>query len=134
MIVSKYSRNSAIHRTLEHIVLAPMTVLSLRPMITSESMSRFVQSCIDPLMNDGYIVKDGLILTATEKGKEKYNEMGPIKRRLPHMAVKNWMTAPSYNGEELRNKPVRPGCNDFLSVPSLMGGKRFYRDGRVEQV
>ena len=133
MIVSKYSRNSSIHRTLEHLVQIPMTAIYLRPMITNESMSRFLESCIQPLMNDGYIEKDGMLMRATEKGREKYKEMGPVKKRLPQIVTKNWMTTPAYDGAELKRNPVRPGSDDFLNVPSLMGDKRVYRDGRVEE-
>ena len=132
MIVSKYSRNSSIHRTLEHIVQIPMTAIYLRPMITNESMSRFLESCIQPLMNDGYIEKDWLLLKATEKGKEKYREMGPVKKRLPKIITKNWMTAPTYDGAELKRKPVRHGADQFLGIPSLIGDTRFYRDGTRE--
>lgn len=133
MIVSKYSRNSSIHRTLEYIVQVPVTAIYLRPMITNESMSRFLESCIQPLINDGYVEKDGLLLKATEKGREKLLEMGPVKKRLPKVVTKNWMTAPTYDGAELKRNSVRPGADRFLAVPSLIGDQRVYRDGTKEQ-
>lgn len=133
MIVSKYSRNSGIHRTLEYIVQVPCTAIYLRPMITNESMSRFLESCIQPLINDGYVEKDGLLLKATEKGKQKWLEMGPVKKRLPQVVTKNWMTAPVYDGADLKRNSVRPGADQFLGIPSLIGGTRFYRDGTKEQ-
>ena len=134
MIVSKYSRNSSIHRTLEHLVQIPMTAIYLRPMITNESMSRFLESCIQPLMNDGYIEKDGMLMRATEAGREKYKEMGPVKKRLPQVVTKNLMKSDPYDGAELRRNPIRPGSADFLSIPSLIGNTRFYRDGHTEEV
>lgn len=132
MIVSKYSRNSSIHRTLEYIVQVPCTAIYLRPMITNESMSRFLESCIQPLINDGYVEKEGLLLKATETGKQKWLDMGPVKKRLPQVVTKNWMTAPTYDGAELKRNSVRPGADQFLGVPSLIGDQRFYRDGTRE--
>jgi hypothetical protein len=103
-------------------------------MITSESMSRFLESCIQPLTNDGYIERDGLLLKATEKGKAKWEEMGPVKKRLPQVVTKNLMKSEPYDGAELRRNPIRPGSADFLSIPSLIGNTRFYRDGHMEEV
>lgn len=38
----------------------------------------------------------------------------------------------TYDAAEL--KTVRPGADDFLSLPSRVGERLFYRDGRVEYV
>lgn len=40
----------------------------------------------------------------------------------------------TYQGPELRPYEGRPGAMDAFTLPSRMGGARYYRDGRVEVV
>lgn len=51
-------------------------------------------------------------------------------RRAPLAPVANSNAEGQYNGAELR-AAVRPGADDFLSLPSRMGNRLHYRDGRV---
>jgi len=37
----------------------------------------------------------------------------------------------TYDGAELRPYDGRPGCNQALALPSLMGGKRIYRNDQT---
>lgn len=39
-----------------------------------------------------------------------------------------------YDGAELRPYNGRPGAMDAFAMPSRMGGRLYYRDGRVEAV
>lgn len=44
------------------------------------------------------------------------------------------MTAPVYDGKEMQPYQGRPGANDALALPSRMGDRLHYRDGRTEPV
>lgn len=41
-------------------------------------------------------------------------------------------TGKNYNGAELAPYAGRPGANDALALPSRMGQRLHFRDGRVE--
>lgn len=43
------------------------------------------------------------------------------------------MDRPVYDGAELRPYQGRPRANDALALPSRMGSRLHYRDGRVEK-
>lgn len=43
------------------------------------------------------------------------------------------MSRANYNGAELQPYQGRPRANDALALPSRMGSRLHYRDGRVEQ-
>jgi hypothetical protein len=44
------------------------------------------------------------------------------------------MTAPVYDGKEMQPYQGRPGANDALELPSRMGNRLHYRDGKTEPV
>lgn len=44
------------------------------------------------------------------------------------------MQRDSYNCPELRPYQGRPGAMDAFNLPSLINGRRVWRDGRVEEV
>jgi hypothetical protein len=44
------------------------------------------------------------------------------------------MNAPIYDGAEMRPYQGRPGATDALKLPSRMGDRLHYRDGRVTPV
>lgn len=44
------------------------------------------------------------------------------------------MTAPIYDGKEMQPYQGRPGANDALALPSRMGDRLHYRDGKTEPV
>lgn len=44
------------------------------------------------------------------------------------------MKAPTYDGKEMQPYQGRPGANDALALPSRMGDRLHYRDGRTERV
>lgn len=41
------------------------------------------------------------------------------------------MSAPTYDGAELRPYQGRPGANDALALPSRIANRLHYRDGKV---
>ena len=132
MTTSKYIRNSAIHRTLELICMAPSHDVDLRAKITRESMGRFIESCIAPLLADKFIVKKSGYYESTEAGRNRLEYLGPSKKQMPHKKPSTWMERPTYTGNELKDDPVRQGANDHEQCPSLVGNTRFWRDGRTE--
>jgi hypothetical protein len=132
MILSKYTRGSRIHKTLEMICMMPSNKEQLKNKISTESMNRFVESCIDPLLRDKFIVKNGDLYHSTPEGEERFLLLGATKKQLPSKTNKNWVERIMYTGEELKAKPVRPGADDHEQCPSLMGDKLFWRDGRKE--
>jgi hypothetical protein len=44
------------------------------------------------------------------------------------------MKAPIYDGKEMQPYQGRPGANDALALPSRMGDRLHYRDGRTKPV
>lgn len=132
MTASKYTRGSSIHRTLELICMMPGTKEEMKLKITKESMPRFLDVCINPLLADKFIVKKGDVYHPTDAGQARLESLGVTKRHLPPRKNKNWMEGIMYTGEELTMKPIRPGADDHEKFPSLMGNTRHWRDGRVE--
>lgn len=132
MIVSKYTRGSRIHRTLEMISMLPASKENLKIKITTESMNRFAESCLEPLLTDKFIVKKGDLYHITPEGEERLLLLGAVKKQLPAKTNKNWVEKILYTGDELKVRPVRPGADDHESCPSLVGKQRFWRDGRKE--
>lgn len=53
---------------------------------------------------------------------------------LPRGPVRNSTQRSNYDGAELRPFTGRPGAMDAFEHPSRVGGRVFYRDGRVEVV
>lgn len=52
-------------------------------------------------------------------------------RRKASKPVSNSTSSEIYTAPELR-APVRPGAMDAMALPSRMGDRLYYRDGRVE--
>jgi hypothetical protein len=132
MTASKYIRNSAIHRTLEAICMSPYTDVELKPKITRESLGRFIESCITPLLADRFIIRRNGFYESTEAGRNRLEYLGPSKKQIPHRKPSTWMERSMYDGVELKAKAVRPGADDHEQCPSLVGNTRFWRDGREE--
>lgn len=133
MIQSKYVRSSGIHRTLEMISIAPKTDTEMRQKITTESSARYYESCLEPLLVDGYAtkLKDGSY-QITDEGREKLEQLGAPKAKLPNRKPMTLYQRGTYIGEEIRMRPVRPGADDHEQVPSLVGNRRYFRDGRMQ--
>jgi len=133
MIQSKYVRSSGIHRTLEMISIAPKTDTEMCQKITTESSARYYESCIAPLVVDGYATAlgDGTY-QITDEGREKLEQLGASKSKLPYKKPMTWMERGRYLAEEIRMRPVRPGADDHEQVPSLVGNRRYFRDGRMQ--
>jgi hypothetical protein len=133
MIQSKYVRSSGIHRTLEMISIAPKTDTEMRQKITAESAARYYESCIAPLLADGYATAlgDGHY-QITDEGREKLEQLGAPKAKLPHRRRMTLYERGTYLADEIKVRSVRPGADDHEQVPSLVGNRRFWRDGRVQ--
>jgi len=133
MIQSKYVRSSGIHRTLEMISIAPKTDTEMRQKITTESAARYYEACLEPLLVDGYVtrLKDGSY-QITDEGREKLEELGASKAKLPRTRPMTMYERGNYLAEEIKVRSVRPGADDHEQVPSLVGNQRIWRDGRVQ--
>lgn len=53
------------------------------------------------------------------------------KNAAAPLRISNSATTSLYSGEELAAYQGRPGSQDFLNLPSLMGSKRIYRKDAV---
>jgi hypothetical protein len=112
--------------------MVPSTKEQMKLKITKESMPRFLEACINPLLADKFIVKKGDVFHPTDAGEARLDTLGFTKKHLPHRKNKNWMDKVVYTGEELTMKPIRPGADDHERCPSLVGDTRYWRDGRKE--
>ena len=129
---AKYMRNSRIHQTLASLHLMPRNARELLKMTGwSESMGRFEESVLNPLTNDRYATRVGIMYTITAAGEEKLVEMGGVKLPLPKAAQKPYEFRRLDLGD-YRKAAVRPGADDHEQCPSLVGDRRIWRDGRVE--
>lgn len=134
-MISRYTRGTYIHYTLDHLSRTPTDEHDLRKLIAPAyvSMPRFHESVIKPLLDDGMIRHDSLGFILTQKGLDKLAVMGMPKRRMP-VSTKMSKLNGSYDGAELRHNPHRPGQDDHERWPSRRGDGLYYRDGRVEYV
>lgn len=129
-MISKYGRNSQIHHTLELISKMPANEFELKPKVTREAIGRFMESCINPLLADGFIKKIGSEYHITEAGEEKLLSLGATKKQIPKRKPSTWIERPML--VQIKSDPIRPGADDHEKWPSLVGNTRYYRDGRVE--
>jgi hypothetical protein len=60
-----------------------------------------------------------------------YNRKSPEGNIDSNRVVSNFKDS-VYTCPELTMAAVRPGADDSLSLPSLQGNRRVYRDGRAE--
>lgn len=138
MIISKYSRGSYIHRSLERLSREPMSSDNLRREISSVSSVRFQESIVDPLINDGFVESKDHILHITIKGQSKLDELGPVKDKLPPQFAEarriDIMKNGLYDGKELKPQQNRLDGNDHFIWPSRVDNTLYYRDGRVVEL
>lgn len=53
---------------------------------------------------------------------------GPVPEHVAQPRQFDALNAPSYSGEDLARRVVRPGAYDAFTLPSLMGARRVYRN------
>jgi predicted transcriptional regulator len=126
----KYTRMSRIHQALCKIEHKAMDIGALR--LASHfkySTKIFDQSVIQPLVNDGMILRRELYYYITPKGSEKLDELGRYTQTLNKTRREPRQFLP-YDGNELICASVRPGADDHFAFPSRRGNTLFYKDGK----
>lgn len=130
-MISKYTRGSKIHRALSHINILPRGVIELVKLIDfGESSARFQNQILSPLVTDGFAKWANDKLEITDAGKEKLEQMGLVKIRLPNSEAKKPKHIP-LNLRDYLSPIIRPGADDHEQYPSRVGNSLRYRDGRV---
>ena len=126
----KYTRMSRIHQALCKIEHKSMDIGTWRVASQfKDSTKIFDQSVIQPLVNDGMILRRELYYHITPKGSEKLDELGRYAQNATRTRREPRQFLP-YDGNELVVKSVRVGADDHFQFPSRRGNTLFYRDGR----
>lgn len=127
---SKYTIGSRIHKALNALRICPQESVYVRKTIDFQgSLPQMMDTVIMPAVNDGMIFKNGSLLSLTTKGAEKLKELGAIRKPMKTVPKVSKMEG-TYSGVELRKQSARPGAYDFLDCPSLLGDRRYDREGR----
>jgi hypothetical protein len=110
-----------------------MSALEWRQITTKKPMAEFQVRAIEPLIVDGYVTTRNKMYVITRDGEEYLQTLGRVKLHLPSSHDHQIMHT-TYNGAELKQRPVRANAEQFLSYPSRVNNRLYYRDGRVEAV
>ena len=128
---AKFIRNSMLHRALDVLSRTPMTEQELKRTIQfTSSVPRFNQHIIIPLTNNFMTKRRDSVYHLTQTGEDTLQTLGRIKIRMP--STEKFIPTGSYDGHELKVSAVRRGADDHMMLPSRVGDKLFYRDGRTE--
>lgn len=130
---STYTRNSLIHQAMEALDRVPRSPEQLRTNLVNISIARFNEAVTEPLLRDGLARNEDGVMWLTMLGREKIAELGMTKSRLPS-SYKLESPKTSYDGAELKVRPVRIDADQHESFPSRTGNQLRYRDGRVEEL
>lgn len=134
----KVVRNAGSHRILYALSIGNCTSKDLKNVVGAiNSVARFEGEYMKRLLDNGYVKSAGSFWKLTELGQQKLDELGPAgeKRMTPSTATPR--TLPERAREPYvatRGTPMRPGSEEFLSMPSRIGNTLYYRDGRKETV
>lgn len=135
----KVVANAGSHRILDALASGPKDVTELKIVVGAiNSRSRFESEYMGRMLDNGYVRQDKHGLWhLTKSGRKKYEELGPVERtRKPVVAGPRVAN----NGLELQHtlaekpQPIRAGAMDFANLPSRIGNKRYYPDGRIEEI
>lgn len=136
-MISRYTKNSKIHQALEALSFLPVEALELRRKIGfRESMQRFEHYIVLPLTGDKMVKLVDYKFVITELGLQRLSELGSVKKVLAATPPRNFVPQDitPYAGNELKAQQTRPEANIHLGIPSRIGNKLHYSDGRVESV
>lgn len=135
----KVVANAGSHRILDALASGPKDVVELKLVVGAiNSRARFESEYMGRMLENEYVRRDEFGLWhITKAGREKYEELGPVHQRHKPVVVG---PRPANNGLELQHtleekpQPIRAGALDFMSLPSRVGNRRYYPDGRVEEI
>jgi hypothetical protein len=135
MITEKVVKNAGSHRILHALNSRDCTAKELKTIVGAiNSISKFEGEYMARLQANGYVERSGTGWGLTNKGRIKFEELGPASG-MPALnaapRVTNKMVGVYKPGPGL---PRRPGSEAFLQFPSRIGDTLYYRDGRKEQV
>lgn len=131
VITDKVIKGAGSHRILLALEERGRTSNDLRRMVNAvNGTARFELEYLGRLEASGFVFKDGEYWLITRKGKQKCQELGPLKPKnvatsrvpVPHVDLKSVLTMPP---------AIRPGSLDYQKYPSRRGNLLYYRDGRV---
>jgi len=138
MSIGKVVRNAGSHRILYALSFGVKSSKELKLIVGAiNSISRFDGEYMSRLVASGYARKVSKGWALTKRGQEKLEELGPAHGINPQSKTfkNSLMLLPTYSPEKHnKNRPQRPGSEDFLQFPSRVGNRLYYRDGRVERI
>lgn len=135
MITGKIVANAGSHRILAAMSRGVCNTRDLKHVVGAiNSVARFEGEYMRRLEAAGYAQCDGDgNWSLTNSGRDKLDELGPVTKRNSRMVAtpRTYYTTGIYQPQE-HQRPMRPGCEEFLKCPSRVGNALYYRDGRVE--
>lgn len=139
MSTGKVVANAGSHRILDALVEGPKNLLELKNVVGAiNSRARFESEYMGRMVENGYVRRDDAgMWHLTRPGRKKYDELGPVLQVFKPVVVGQRV---ANNGMELQHtlvekpQPMRPGAMDFAKLPSRIGNRRYYPDGRIEEI
>lgn len=134
MNTGKILRNAGSHRILYALSFAPKTSKELKLVAGAiYSIAKFDAEYMERMRESGYVRLTLSTWSLTKRGAEKLEELGAVSGMNPNRGrVPSLVDRPKYE-PSIHNptRPRRPGSEEFLSCPSRVGNRLFYRDGTV---
>ncbi len=134
MNTGKILRNAGSHRILYALSFAPKTSKELKLVAGAiYSIAKFDAEYMDRMRESGYVRQTLSTWSLTKRGAEKLEELGAVTGMNPNRGKTSpLIDRPAYiPAIHNPSRPARPGSEEFLSYPSRVGNRLFYRDGTV---
>ena len=140
MNTGKVVANAGSHRILYALSHGACTSKELKNIVGAiNSVARFDGEYMARLIANGYVNRDGEYWSLSKSGHEKLDKLGPAKGLrlrggLATQRMSGFRSGEVYDPAKYPGLPRRPGAEDFLELPSRMGNKLYYRDGRIKNI
>lgn len=136
MNTGKVLRFAGSHRILYALSAGPKSSKELKVVAGAiYSIAKFDAEYMMRLFDYGYVLRNVTQWALTSKGRAKLDELGIVPGmslvKVKHQTV---YERPEYKPSNYKRPPVRPGSEDFLTWPSRIGNRLFYRDGTVRTI
>lgn len=129
--------NAGTHRILEALASGPKGTYELKRIVGAvNSVSRFEGEYMARMVQNGYAYGKGMYWYITKAGRRKYAELGPVHEKamtavaLPRTPLEFTAFKSIYD----KPQPVRAGSMEFAKLPSRIGDKLYYPDGRIVDI
>ena len=133
MTTGRVVANAGTHRLLEALASGPKLISELKRVVGAvNGNNRFESEYMERMRSNGYACKKGYRWHITKAGMRMLERLGPTM--LPKVSVAQPRTPLSFSGFTPiydRPQPARAGSLDFKQLPSRVGNKLYYPDGRV---